>query len=153
MKTDLKFYISYFYNIRFFKKDLIPVSTAISDPSWFKSKDGEPWLDSRGVLCGLNFPELSHPLNFNCGCPCKTKDYQKCSFLRTYRSYLSSLDFDKLLEKFSLLANYLRSQGKNVSGFCLMVYEKPDNPCSERKPLQELWKNNGLELLEYDKDI
>ena len=38
----MNIYISYFYNIRFFPKNLIPISTAMWDPKWyhnFKSDD------------------------------------------------------------------------------------------------------------------
>lgn len=146
MKTNLKFWISYFYNLRFLPADIIPVSTALSDPKWFK---GEPKFDSRGVLIGLNFPEFHHPRAYSCGCPCSSKNPLECEFLRTYRRHLDTLDGESEIRKFESLAEYLRSCGVSVQGFCLMVYETPDNPCSERKPLQELWEIWGLELPEF----
>ena len=146
MKTNLKFWISYFYNLRFLPADIIPVSTALSDPSWFR---GEPRFDSRGVLNGLNFSEFHHPKAYACGCPCTLKNPKECEFLRTYRLHLDTLQADIEIPKFEALAEYLRSNGVPVRGFCLMVYETPDNPCSERKPLQELWDIWGLELPEF----
>lgn len=151
MKTDLIFYISYFYNLRYLPPDIIPISTAISDPPWFKPKEnGEPWFDDRGVLCGIKFPEFSHPGAYQCGCPCSQKIPEVCNFLRTYRLHLDLLDATWEIQKFESLAEYLRSKGIPVRGFCLMVYESPDNLCSERVPLQEIWDVWGLELPEFD---
>ena len=31
----MKIRLSYFYQIRFFKKNMIPMSTALSDPEWY----------------------------------------------------------------------------------------------------------------------
>lgn len=146
METNLKFYISYFYQIRFLPADIIPISTALSDPEWFK---GDPHFDSRGVLLGINFPEFHHPAGYSCGCPCSTKNPGVCRFLRTYRGYLDLLDRDTEIYKFESLAEYLRGNGIPVHGFCLIVYETPENPCSERVPLQELWDVWGLELSEF----
>ena len=150
MKTDLEFWISYFYNLRFLPADIIPVSTALSDPFWYRPKNGEPWLDSRGVLNGLNFSEFHHPKAYACGCPCTFKNPGECEFLRTYRLHLDTLQADIEIPKFESLAEYLRSCGIPVRGFCLMVYETPDNPCSERQPLKELWDVWGLELPEFN---
>lgn len=146
----MKYLISYFYNLRYLTPDIIPISTALSDPLWFRPKNGEPWLDKRGVLCGINFPEFHHPSAYNCGCPCKEKKPSECNFLSTYRSHLMSLSKNHEIRKFESLKEFLENNGMVVNGFCLMVYEKPDNPCSERMPLVELWKSWGLDLIEFD---
>jgi hypothetical protein len=33
----------------------------------------------------------------------------------------------------------------------LIVHEAPDNPCSERAPLQEYFKEHGINVEEYEK--
>ena len=33
----------------------------------------------------------------------------------------------------------------------LIVHEAPDNPCSERVPLQEYFKEHGINVEEYEK--
>lgn len=148
---NLTYQVSYFYNLRFLPPEIIPISTALSDPRWFRpGRDGEPFLDSRGVLCGINFPEFHHPRAYGCGCPCTgEKNPSECRFLKTYRQHLSGLSRETIIGKFEALGEYLKSQGLPVSGFCLMVYETPGNPCSERAPLQELWRSWGLDLPEF----
>lgn len=142
----MDFYITYFYNLRFLPPDIIPISTAISDPPWFR----EIKKDKRGVLCGINFQEFHHPKAYSCGCPCVNKNPESCEFLRTYRQHLSTLNKESELWKFKSLSEYLEKNGISVKGFCLVVYEKPDNPCSERKPLIELWESWGLKITEFN---
>lgn len=71
----MKFYISYFYQIRFFKPNMIPISTAKWDPKWY-SQNGKPYIDKRGVVNGLRAPVLALPdWQYNekemCSRPCK----------------------------------------------------------------------------------
>lgn len=50
----MKFYISYFYAVRFMKPNTVALSTAMWDPKWFYDKyQGDVYLDKRGVLNGL----------------------------------------------------------------------------------------------------
>ena len=46
---------SYFYQIRNFKKNMLPVSTAIYDPKWYHHNLGynNIFEDKRGILNGL----------------------------------------------------------------------------------------------------
>ena len=39
----MKIYTSYFYQIRNFKPNMIPVSTAISDPFWYRPPAGKEY--------------------------------------------------------------------------------------------------------------
>ena len=148
VNIEYPFYISYFYKLRFLPPDIIPISTAISDPSWFKPK-----FDKRGVLYGINLPEFHHPKAYGCGCPCINKNPEQCEFLKTYREHLRTLNKNEEMEKFKSIAESLKSSNIPVRGFCLLVYETPDNPCSERKPLQELWQSWGLNLPEYKENL
>lgn len=149
----MKIYISYFYNIRFFKPHQIPLSTAIWDPKWYHRGLGnsEVYLDKNGVINGLRIEELNPGSCNACGCPCKTKNYQDCWFLKTYRNGLNKINFQELYTKIETIA-----QGwKNTAGFneepeiILIVYETPDNPCSERVPIIEWFAKNGVNVEEW----
>ena len=50
----MKLAISYFYQIRFFKPYMIPVSTAHWDPAWYHDWAGAAhvFVDKRGVING-----------------------------------------------------------------------------------------------------
>lgn len=51
----MEIYTSYFYKVRFFKPNMIPISTAFSDPSWFHNFKGHNYqfIDKNGVINGL----------------------------------------------------------------------------------------------------
>ena len=51
----MKFYTSYFYQVRFFTPNMIPISTAKWDPKWFHDFQDNKYvfLDKRGVCNGL----------------------------------------------------------------------------------------------------
>ena len=146
----MNFYISYFYNISFFPVSMLPVSTAVYDPKWyhnFRSKD-VVFRDKRSVINGVRADILSPYKIENCECrECTAKDPTKCSFIRDYRSYLFSLDFNSVYESLLDLSKRFK-----CSDICLMVYEKPDNPCSERSSLIEWFSHNGVELKEFSRD-
>ena len=61
----MKIRISYFYQIRNFKPNMIPMSTAISDPSWFHDWKDSSYIftDKRGILNGLRLK----PIIVQCG--------------------------------------------------------------------------------------
>ena len=151
----LKIFISYFYNLRFFKPYQIPLSTAVWDPKWYHNWKGnrEVFLDNNGVLNGLRIEELNPKKCNACGCPCKVKNPEKCWFLKTYRDGLHKINFNTLMEKLEVIA----SGWKNTAGFSeepeiiLLVYETPDNPCSERVPIIEWFAENGVEVKEWEK--
>lgn len=144
----MKFYISYFYNIRFFPRNLIPVSTAVYDPKWYHMNQDNSCLfvDKRGVINGVRCHGLSpYKVDAICSKECQYKGNTNCKFLSDYRSYLNSLDFRQVI----YLIEHEVSKLRKDCDVCLIVYEKPDNPCSERKPLIEWFRDNGVELLEW----
>ena len=141
--------ISYFYNIRFFPESLVPVSTAVYDPKWYHAFKSQNTIfsDKRNVVNGNRIDILSPYKIANCECKdCLIKDASKCSFIRLYREYIFSLDFDCVYNK---LLNI--SHAFNDADICLMVYEKPDNPCSERAIIVEWFKINGIDVKEFSK--
>lgn len=144
-------YITYFYNIRFFPTNLLPVSTAVWDPKWyhnFKTND-VVFRDKRNVVNGIRADILSPYKIDNCECKsCKSnKDTSICSFIKQYHDYIFSLNFN---EVYNELLNL--SVAFNDSDICLMVYEKPDNPCSERVTLVEWFKCNGINVKEFSRN-
>lgn len=153
----MKISTSYFYQIRFFTKNMIPISTAIWDPKWFHTGNntGE-YRDKNGVWNGIRMPILS-PIKLDaniCG-QCKTHDPLDCIFQKKYKDYLSSLDFDKIYNSLKKLADTVANL-ENISiepHIVLIVHEKPDNPCSERKALQEYFESHGIPCKELEYPI
>ena len=142
----MDFYITYFYNVRFLPPNFLPLSTAMYDPKWFT-----PHVDKRGVINGIKYTpfvpckECQTLCHGREGC---TSQPSNCAFLTTYRKQIFSLDFSKVKNHLERIAETTKQPNPCV---VLLVYEKPDNPCSERTVLQEWFKANGSELKEYIK--
>ena len=148
----MKISTSYFYQIRFFTRNMIPVSTAIWDPKWFHTGNntGE-YRDKNGIWNGIRMPILSPiKLDANICAQCKSQDPSECEFQIRYRDYLNSLDFNSIYNSLIKLANTVQQ----MEGFAedphivLIVHEKPNNPCSERKALHEYFQSHGIECHE-----
>ena len=145
----MKFYISYFYKIRFFPKNLIPISTAICDPKWYHNNNDNNYVfrDKRGVINGIRCLHLSPYLIESNSCSnCDKSKSPNCEFIDEYYNYLKSLDFNFVLEAITKGVKALAPDGNA----CLMVYETPDNMCSERWALMKWFNENGVELEEWD---
>lgn len=149
----MKIYTSYYYQIRFFKKYMIPVSTSISDPLWFHNGTANKKLiykDKNGVLNGIRC-EFLHP-DKSCShlCSgrvnCNYSDPTKCLFLKRYRDQLKNIEFDRTYNWISTLGNTLIKDHEPY--IVLMVWETVSNPCSERIAIQEYFKDNGVECSE-----
>lgn len=143
-------YTSYFYQIRNFTTNMIPVSTALSDPAWYRPPAGkEYYIDKRGIICGLRYEPLivqrygtkecfgEHQL-----CPLwmtRDQNYQ-CKCMQEYYQLLYSLvDKEKMLKAFEYCLNKF-----NADTIVLIVYETPNNPCSERFALQKFFNCEEL---------
>ena len=154
----MQIYTSYFYQIRNFKKNMIPVSTAISDPAWYRPPEGqEYYIDKRGIICGLRYEPLivqrfgtkecfgEHQL-----CPLwatRNQNYQ-CECMQEYYQLLCSLvDKERTLKAFKYCANkFARPFDDEEPIIVLMVYEAPNNSCSERWALQEFFNCTELNI-------
>jgi hypothetical protein len=88
-------------------------------------------------------------------CPCDSKEYDTCSFLRQYRKNLENIDFKKMITDMQKLANDYQKNEKITEEIILVliVYETPNNPCSERIPLQEYFTEHGWECKELEYPI
>ena len=152
----MKFYITYFYNVRFLSPSVLPVSTAMWDPKWFHNNMSQSYIfeDKKGVYNGFRIEELSpYKLeHISCGDTCN-EEPGNCSFIKSYHDYIFSLDFNEIYNKLLELAKGLQEQRnyRNIPDICLLVHEKPDNPCSERCVLVDWFKSNGIDLIEFEK--
>lgn len=148
---------SYFYQIRFFTPNMIPVSTAKWDPKWFHQNKSQnwQWKDKNGVWNGLR-AEMFAPgpsCDHLCRGPevCNSGDPQICPFLRTYRTQLDQLDFKDVIQRIYNLGKAVQE----AEGFTedpivvLIVHEAPTNPCSERRVIQEWFRDNGYPIEEF----
>ena len=139
----MKIKTSYFYQIRNFLPNMIPVSTCISDPAWYRPPEGkEYYIDKRGIVCGLRYEPLIVQLNGSHGCPCESKDLAPaCPTMIEYEQLLNSLvDKERTLKAFEFCCNKF-----NADTIVLIVYETPKNPCSERYALQKFFNCKELE--------
>jgi hypothetical protein len=152
----MKFYITYFYNVRFLSSSTLPVSTAVWDPKWYHKNMSQDFIfkDNRGVYNGFRIEELnpSKIEHISCGEACNQSP-QDCDFIKSYHDYIFSLDFNEIYSKLIDLAKGLQVQEnfRNVPDICLLVHEKPDNPCSERGVLIDWFKKNNIELEEFQR--
>ena len=139
----VKLAISYFYQIRNFKPNMIPVSTALSDPQWYRPPTGkEYYVDKRGIIIGLRYEPLIIQKLLPCSCPCELhkKGGASCNSMKIYKEGLEEfVDFNKTIKAFEFCANKF-----NADTIVLIVYETPTNPCSERLSLIEYFNNHGV---------
>ena len=152
----MKVYTSYFYQVRHFKPNMLPFSTAMSDPRWFHGGGGKDFVfqDARGVVNGLRLDVLA-PRGECIGKCVGAKDCSlmpdTCDFLRAYARQLQRIDFEAFIEGLEDIA----LEVKKVVGFegepeiALVVYEAPGNLCSERVPLQHWFAENGYSIEEF----
>lgn len=150
----MKIYTSYFYQVRFFKRNMIPLSTAMWDPKWFHLNDSQDvtFKDANGVYNGLRAtPFVPGPLcHDDCrGQPCNQTP-NTCNFLRNYRKQLDALDFQEIIKRFKRLANDIQryERFKEEPIMVLLFHEAYDNPCSERWIVLDWFKDNSYPISE-----
>ena len=155
----MKFAITYFQKIRQITDDsYILIDTSIWAPKWLDPSNGKKqYVNDQNLLIGIKAEEFlmtenEIPEEMCSGKPCPyIGKYPHCQFLEAYWQHLKKIDFDKLLQEFSRVAEDVRKithyQGEPT--ILLLVHEKPDNPCSERGPLIRLFAEHGIELREF----
>lgn len=153
----MKISTSYFYNVRFFEPWQVPVSTAKWDPKWFHDFQGEDYIfrDKRSVINGVRFLMFVPDSNCDnlCSGDCDNYTPDNCLFLNMYRMQLGFLSFDKVIKNLKITeANIKHFFGiDHEIEFVFMFHEKPDNRCSERVPVIEWFKNNGMIVKEWER--
>lgn len=148
----MNIYTSYFYQIRNFKQNMIPVSTALSDPIWYRPPEGQEYFfDKRGIINGLRYEPLIVQKYGTHYCPCEDKNIFQghCSTMQEYELLLETIvNFNEMIKGFKYCLNKF-----NKDIIVLMVYETPQNPCSERKVLQQYFNKHGIECEELEYPI
>lgn len=154
----MKIYTSYFYQIRNFPPNLIPLSTAIWPPKWFVH-DGHAWKDRRSVINGIEAkmfaPQPNNDWCLHCSAEKRASyDGDFCPFKIKYYYQLQQLDFCSVWQRFIALANKIKSkEGYDDVDFALMLHEAPGNTCSERPMIQRWFRENGNPIWEWGYDI
>ena len=146
-----KIYTSYFYQIRNFKQNMIPISTAMYDPFWYQPPEGqEYYIDKRGIINGLRYEPLIVQSKGTHYCPCEEKEslQGQCECMKEYRQLLNTVNFNAMIKAFEYCLNKF-----NKDTIVLMVYEAPNNLCSERRYLQEYFNFHGIECKELEYPI
>ena len=144
----MKIYISYFAQLRNFPPNLVGLSTAVWNPKWLqkgRDKNGAIWIDCPPLKPGKNCEGL-------CNGNCNPKHPENCKFLREYRNQLNKIDFDKFMHQLEVLHNDIcANEHFDDIDFAFLVYEKYNNPCSERWPLINWFKKHGVDIEEWKK--
>lgn len=152
-----KVFTSYFYQIRFFQKNMIPFSTAIWDPKWFHdNRDNKHiFVDKNGVINGLKAEKLQPPRDCDDCVVCqKSGNPFECNFIKQYEKKLNEIDFDDYISKMESFVEKLKIKNNMNEDpiIVLIVHEAPNNPCSERKTIQNLFLKHGIECEEWSKE-
>lgn len=137
----MKYYISYFGQMRNFPSNLLPVSTVMWEQAWFAGtvEKLEELIVPQSVVSSLE----AHHTMCQKNCPLSLP----CGFMAAYLDYLRTLDFNQVLAKLSLMT--LRHP--QTDAIALMVCEKSSCKCAERPCLQQWFKENGITLTEWEK--
>lgn len=144
----MKIYISYWAQVRNFPTNLVGLNTTVWPPKWRPL--GE---DKRGIWV-IDCPPLKPgPSCENlCRGSCDPKHPEDCDFLKAYRKQLDEYGMDHFMESLNKLnRNFNADENLDLYNFALIVFETPSNPCSERVVLQQWFKDNGIEVEEWQK--
>ena len=147
----MKIATSYFYQIRNFTTNMIPVSTAMSDPAWYRPpQNQEYYTDKRYVICGLRYEPLIVQKFGTHICPCDSKSAAPaCPTMKEYRQLLEDkVDFERTIKAFQFCVDKFGLPFGHEPIIVLMVHEAPDNPCSERWALQDYFTSHGWKCKE-----
>ena len=141
----------------------MPISTCLSDPLFFHNGLSHKWgqfIDKNGVINGIRAEpfvpgvECEGLCHGPSDCEDKKLNHSWCDFLWTYHRQLMKLSFKDIYIRFSILEQQIKEELKILDkdiDFVLIVYETPQNPCSERRILQKWFEENGYELKEWNK--
>lgn len=142
----MKLYTSYWAQIRNFPPTLVGLNTTMWPPKWRPLGQ-----DKRGVWV-IDCPPFKPGLQCEglCNGKCSPKHPEDCEFLKTYRNQLDDIDVEEFLTKLEKLANkFKENEHLDEVDFALIVYEAPQNLCSERQSILEWGAFTGLEIHEW----
>lgn len=144
----MKLYTSYWAQVRHFPSNLVALSTVVWPPKWYQiggvDKNGVISLHCQPLRPGASCDGL-------CRGTCNPKHPQDCTFLREYRKQLDAIDFTNFIKHLLDLRARLLDDfpDREDFDFAFIVFEKYDNPCSERWPIQNWIRDHGLEIKEW----
>ena len=143
----MKIYTSYWAQLRNFPPNLVALSTVVFEPKWYrvggKDKNGVISIRCNPFRPGKECDGL-------CNGKCNPRRPEVCEFLKTYRKQLDRLDVKQVLQRLTELAAAIKlDEGFDDVDFAFIVFEKYDNPCSERWPIQAWFRENGVEIEEW----
>ena len=153
----MKFYISTFYQIRFFTENMLPVSTAMWDPKWYHNFGHQNvcFYDKRNILCGCRYEKFNLPASLwtdlveqqeECQRDCPFREQvPECPFMKKYKQYLDSLDFEYIINEIEEMS----SKVSKIDTIVLLVHESPKCLCAERPVLRQWFQDHGRELEEW----
>lgn len=158
----MKFVTSYFYQIRFFTPNMIPLSTCCFDPKFFHQGKGKTFtfFDKNNVINGLR-AEMFKPGKACEGlCGGREKCFQlnpaECKFLQTYYHQLSTeINLSDFLNRCEIVAQKVQQANhfKEEPIIAMMVWESYNNPCSERSVIQKFFKENSILCEEWERGV
>ena len=146
----MKIYTSYFAQLRKFPPNLIGLSTAVWNPKWRPMGK-----DKRGVIC-VDCPPFKPGSECDglCNGKCNPKHPSNCAFLKAYKAQLDKLSLIKIQESLGKLATQIaQDEGFQDIDFAFLVYETPENPCSERIAIQKWFQEHGIKCEEWKSNI
>lgn len=142
----MEIYTSYWAQVRNFPQNLIGLNTTIWPPKWRPLGQ-----DKRGIWV-IDCPPFKPGLQCEglCNGSCSPKHPDDCEFLKVYRNQLDDIDVEEFLTKLEKLANkFKENEHLDEVNFALIVYEAPQNMCSERQSILEWGAFTGLEIHEW----
>lgn len=161
----MQIYITCFSNIRYFKENMIPVSTALGWPWWIYKdtgyQTGSYFVNKNNVMLGISDDRLHfnkdsfESLEEKCSKDCLYKDkVPNCQFMLSYYNHLKTINFKEVINDLKDTGEAVRQithfQGEPI--FILLVYESSKCNCAERPCLQRWFKDNNYELKEWYRD-
>ena len=161
----MKYMISYFYQIRNFTPNMLPISTAMYPPKWFVKEGTKYWVDNNNVVNGASIDEFIFPKHlFNeeiddvdkcsneCGFyPVSEDPYKWCPFMKIYYNYLHSQNLIDILTRYEHFVEHMFNKILNigVDTIVFIVHEPPERYCGERPVLKRYFEENSIELEEF----
>jgi len=142
----MKIYTSYWAQVRNFPKNLLGLNTTIWPPKWRplgQDKNGIWVIDCPPLKPGPECEGL-------CNGKCAPKHPQDCKFLEVYHNQLMKIDFDNFVKSLNKLTiNFMEQENLSDVDIAFIVFEKYNNPCSERWPLQAWLRYYGIDVKEW----
>lgn len=144
----MKIYTSYWAQVRNFPKTLVGLNTTVWPPKWRplgKDKNGVIVIDCPPLKPGPACEGL-------CNGKCNPKHPKDCKFLSVYQKQLDAIDFEGFMNSLKKLRDKIcADEGYDDVDFALIVFETPQNNCSERLPLWIWLQMNGIDPKEFNK--